>query len=212
MNLSPRNKLILIGVGCLLGIVVLSGLLVVPSVQRLGSLDIEIESAAQDSDSARLLLEQRRQVKDQAAATSTKLVQLSVAVPETPEMPSLIIDLQDTARESGVVIKAVAPSPPVVTEGVPYVELPIQVEVHGTWADTIEFLRRMGRLTRQFRLYSVTSTVLTEPSETQNVDSGLTYPPYYQVQTQITAKAYMIPAASLAATATTGTAPVAPEE
>ena len=211
MNLSPRNKLIMVGGGCLLGIVVLAGLLVVPSIQRLGTLDSEIESAAQDSDSARLLLEQRRQVKDQAAATSTKLVQLSVAVPETPEMPSLIIDLQDTARESGVVIKAVAPSPPVTAEGVPYVELPMQVEVHGTWADTIEFLQRMGRLTRQFRLYAVTATLLPEPPDTPIVDSGLTYPPYYQVQTQINATAYMIPAASLAATPPAA-APVEPAE
>lgn len=210
MNLSPRNKLILVGVGCLLGIGLLAGLLVVPSVQRLGSLDTEIQDAANESDAASLLLEQRRQVKDQATDTSTKLLQLSVAVPETPEMPSLIIDLQDTARESGVIIKAVTPSPPVATEGVPYMELPLQVEVHGTWADTVEFLHRMRRLTRQFRLVTVTSTLLAAPVETPGVDTGLTFPPFYQVQTLISTNAYMIPASSLADTAPAEAAPVEP--
>jgi Tfp pilus assembly protein PilO len=197
MNLSPRNKLIVLVTVCLIGTVALAAVLVFPAFQRIGTLDSEIEDAVMEADGARLLLDQRRAVKDRAAVTSTELVQLSVAIPETPEMPSLIIDLHDTAHEAGVVLRAVVPGPPTPVEGVPYIALPLQIEIHGTWADTIEFLRRASRLTRQIRINSIACDILPEPSPEELAATGLTYPPYYQIRTAIIATSYTIPASSL---------------
>ncbi len=183
---------------CLLGTIVLAGVLVVPAYQRISVFDADINAAAAEADAARLLLDQRRQVKGQAASTSARLVQLSVAMPETPEMPSLIIDLHDTAYDAGVVLKSVSPAQPVVTEGQPFIALPLQIEIHGTWADTIEFMRLVGKLTRQVRINSFATDVLSQPSPEEIKNTGLSYPPYYQVRTMINATAYAIPASSLA--------------
>lgn len=209
MNLSPRNKLIVLVAVCLVATVALAALLVFPAIQRIGTLDAEIEGAVMESDSARLLLDQRRAVKERAAVTSAQLVQLSVAIPETPEMPSLIIDLHDTAHEAGVVLRAVVPGQPAVTEGLPYVAFPLQVEVQGTWADTIEFLGRANRLTRQLRINSIACDIVPEPTPEELAGTGLTYPPYYQVRTAIIATAYTIPASSLVDTPTAEVPPPA---
>lgn len=208
MKLTPRNQLIVVAALCGVVVVALAAVLVVPSFQRIGQLDLEIENAVQDSDSARLLLEQRQQVKNRAAATSQNLVQLSVAIPETPEMPSLIIDLHDSADEAGVELRSLQPARPVAAAGIPYVAVPFQMEIWGSWADTIEYLRRVNRLTRQVRIVSFDSQLLPTPDEQSTGTTRLSFPPYYQVRTIVNANAYVITPESLQSTTTP--APVAP--
>ena len=199
MNLSPRNKLILVAGGCFIGVVLLVVVLVLPSFRKIGVLNAETSTAQLESDSARLLLEQRRQVKDRAAVTSARLVQLGVAVPETPDIPGLVIDLHDTAYESGVVLRSVMPGLATQEDDALFMTVPIQAEVQGTWVDTVDFLQRLNKLTRQVRVETFRVSVLQEPSAEELEATGLTYPPYYQVQTTVTLMAYAIPAESVTA-------------
>jgi type IV pilus assembly protein PilO len=198
MGLSPRNRLIIVGAVAALAVVVLIAVLILPTIRSLGSLREQIESAEATSDSARLLLEQRQQVKAQAAATNAGLIELSVAVPENPDLPSLIVDLQDQAYESGVVLRSVTPAAPIEAEGVPHVELPISLEVRGPWSDTVDFLQQLRRTPRQLRITKVTVGGLAEPSPEELPTTGLTYPPYYQLASTIELRAYVIPAGAAA--------------
>lgn len=193
MNLSPRNKLILTAAVAAIIVVLLVVLLVLPQLRQLGTVREQIDAAIDDSDAATALLEQRRQVRNQAAVTDAKLIQLAVAVPENPDLPSLIIDLQDTAYDTGVVIMSVTPLEPQFTAGAAYVGLPVTLEVWGTWSDTVDFLQRLQRTERELRTVSYAADVLPVPQEGEKSDAGLSYPPYYQVRTTVRLSAYVIP-------------------
>lgn len=202
MNLSPRNRLIVVAVVAAAVVVALAVALVMPQITQLGAVGARIKTAEDASNSAGALLEQRRQVRSQAALTDAKLIQLAVAVPENPDLPSLIIDLQDTAYDSGVVIMSVQPADPVFTEGAAYVGLPITAEIWGTWSDTVDFLQQLQRMERELRTAGFTVEVLPVPEDEVDSAAGLTYPPYYQVRSTIRLTAYVIPAADASSTST----------
>lgn len=202
MNLSPRNKLILVVAVCVVGVVALAALTIVPSYNQISSLNEQMDTAVNEYVAAKTLLEQRYAVKNQAAQTDARLIQLAIAVPENPDLPSLIIDLEDTAYDSGVVLRSVRPNEPLAPVGaVGFMGLPIDMEVWGSWADTIDFVDRLEKLPRQLRVNTFVSTVLNPPQEAERASYGLSFPPYYQVQSTIKVTAYVIPAGSEAASA-----------
>lgn len=209
MNLSPRNKLIAVAALAAVLIVVLAVALVLPRIRQLGEVRAQVEKAIDDSGAARTLLEQRRQVRNQASVTDAKLIQLAVAVPENPDLPSLIIDLQDTAYDTGVVIMSVTPGEPIFAEGATYVGIPVALEVWGTWSDTVDFMQRLSRTERALRTLAFATAVLPAPTDEAANTAGLTIPPYYQVRSTISLSAYIIP--SVDASSSTPAVPVPTE-
>lgn len=204
MNLSPRNKLIATAAVAAVIVVALAVGLVLPQIGKLGEVRGQIQTAIDDSQAATTLLEQRRQVRSEAAVTDAKLLQLAVAVPENPDLPSLIIDLQDTAYDTGVVIMNVQAAEPQFVKGESYIGLPVTLEIWGTWSDTVDYLQRLMRLERELRNLGFTAEVLPAPTDGENA-AGLTFPPYYQVRTSVRLNAYVIPAND-----STGGAPAVP--
>ncbi len=200
MNLSPRNKLlVLIGIVLLVAVAMIAGL-VVPAVQQISVVRQKIDQATSDADSAKVLLEQRRQIRDRAASTDLQALQLAVAVPENPDLPTLVIDLQDLASGSGVFLSSIQPGALVITEGVPHVGMPVTLVVQGPWVDVVDYLQQLQRLPRQLRVTDVNVGILPEPSEQDAAEPGITVPPYYQVEANIQLTAYIIPAGSVSAT------------
>ena len=73
----------------------------------------QIQEAEQEVDEANALLLQRQDMKDRAAQTDAAYLRLANSVPETPELPSLIIELQDVALQSGVNFEGLRPEDPI---------------------------------------------------------------------------------------------------
>lgn len=161
--MSPRNKLILTIALAVVGIIALAALLIYPQIGKLRDLDAQIVQAQADIDRAKALLEQRQAIKSQASQTNAALLRLSNELPENPELPSLIIELQDTANEAGVDFKALTPTAPEARSG--YSAVKLTVDVTGEWADTIDFMQRLNKLTRQVRVLGYTATPASAPEE-----------------------------------------------
>lgn len=202
MKLTPRYKLILVAVGLLLAVVILAAVLVMPQFGKLSDLDAQLAAENAKVSSAQTLLEQRRQAKDNAAITDAALLELAAALPETPELPALIIELQDAAYDSNVQLRSVKPEGPVLVSGDPYISLPIGMTVWGSWADTVDFVQTLQKMTRQVRVSKVQANTL---KETDLVDAVVPLDSY-TVSTDVAIKAYTIPASSGAS----GTVPAAP--
>lgn len=150
MKLTPRNKLLLtvvllVAVACLLG-----GLLVYPRMDRLSELDEQVAEAQKQIDKARLVLEQRQAVKNRAAQTDAELLTLCNGLPESPELPSFIIELQDATNEAGVEFLSLSPDTP--TQNTGFASIRMKMDVAGSWSDVIDFMHRLSGLTRQVRL------------------------------------------------------------
>lgn len=203
MKLSPRYTLILTAVGILLAVVILAVVLVLPQFGRLAEVETQISTSQQQADEAQALLEQRQAAKRDAAATDAQLLELAAALPENPDLPSLIIELQDVAYECNVQLRLVEPQP--MTSGDGFVSVPLGLRIWGNWADSVEFIQRLQKLTRQVRVVDMTTDVLGEG----DLIVGVEQLDPYSVESQIVLETYVIPSANATGTAVPP-APAAP--
>lgn len=170
---------LMIAAGVLAGIVVVAAvlLLVVPQFQTLTELDGRKVAAEQSMSQTKATLTQLEQVKRGAAETQAQLIKISNQVPDSPELPTLVIELQNAADSAGLnfqSIKPVAPTPP---SSLGFSAAAVTVKLQGRWADILDFLRRTQRMTRSVRLVSVevlpattTGSTVTTPTPDTPVD------------------------------------------
>lgn len=202
MNLTPRNKLLLTIAAVVIAVVLLAVLLVLPQINKLGQLAAEQEAAEQAAQNARTLLEQRRDVRNRAAATDAALMQLATAFPENPELTSAIIELQDLAYENEVQIKTITPAE--LAPRTSHIALPISLQFWADWRETVDFTQQIMSLNRQYRVVELSSRRLL-PGDTADQPMKIDLEPY-PVLTVLQLEAYIIPAATEAS----APAPVAP--
>ncbi len=107
MKISPRDRLIFTIAGAALLVIALIALLLYPQFRQLSALNAQVVEAQAQADAAKLQLDERRGFKDRAIETNAKWLRLMNQVPDTPDLPSLIIELQDVAFASGVQLVAV---------------------------------------------------------------------------------------------------------
>lgn len=201
MKISPRNGLIIMGAGFFLATVLIVVLMIVPQFGHMASLDNEIATTQQQVAVANSLLDQRRAIKDRMAETNSALIALATAMPANPELPSLLIDMQDEAYDAGVKLNRVAPDPITTATAGTYQVLPLKVDILGNWSDTIAFMQGVMKLTRGLRIQNFSSGVVNAASENAIPN---------QVATSFVIDAYVIPAgASAPAAAVPAPAPTA---
>lgn len=203
MKLSSTQKLIIAVLVIVVVVIAAVLLLIVPQITRLSTLSGEIDQANSDYEAASLLLERRQEAKARAAATETELLRLSNEVPEAPELPAFIIDLQNTANESGLDFVRIEPGDPEIVEEEAWTTVPIDVTLEGSWADYVDYLQRIRRLVRQVRIVSFNVIRFEE-----EVAEDECYDPPNQVQAIMTLEVYTVSPDSSAGG--TGTAPPPP--
>lgn len=199
MKIAPREQFILTLAAAALLIVVLVAVLVYPSVKNLSTLDAQISQAQSDVSSAKSLLAQRQAIKDRASQTDAKWLTLANEVPDNPDLPALIIELQDAAFESGVQLVAVTPGKPALLGT--YANVPLNIQILGSWADSVDYAQRIFKLSRALRISVLSATVTNNSAQETRLNTPL---PLYSPVTTFELEAYMIPAA------TTPTATAAP--
>jgi Tfp pilus assembly protein PilO len=223
MRISPRNKLILVAVAIAVVAVIAAMLLIVPQVRTIATINGRIQQAEKDVDAANALLMQRQEMKDRAAETDAAYLRLANQVPETPELPSLIIEVQDVALQSGVDLEGVRPADPISSTSskagtgqttaqataastastADYVVIPIEVSISGSWSDTIDFMNRIQRMTRAIRIVDYNTASNTGSSAEEQSSSSQT-----SEFTNFKLEAYTIPVATSGTGTQSTTGPV----
>jgi Tfp pilus assembly protein PilO len=169
-------------------------LVIVPKFGAVTAVDSEIAAAKTELQTAEALLARRQSVKAQAMANDAALMQMANQVPDSPQLPAVIIEIQDVANASGVELLTVSAgeisSPPAAADGsVPqYHMLNISVTSEGQWSEMIDFSRRLHRLKRGTRL---TDLAFTYTPETEERDAF--------INSSATIQVYVMAAASTAA-------------
>lgn len=203
MKLSPRNKLILVAAVFALLVIVAIVVLIVPVVTKMGQLDENVAAAEQQQSAAQTLLDRRKEVRDRAVQNDAALLQLAVALPDSPELPSLLVELQDQAYEDDVLIRRIEPLPPVQLAEKPYVEMSLNVIIWGEWDDTVDYLQSLQDTSRLIRVNEFRSELIEEQTRLDKEPDLEDY----SVQTTMKITAYVLPASDAS-----GTAPVAPAQ
>ena len=207
MKLTPQQKLIAAGAGFALVVVIAAVVLIVPQLGRLSDLSAQLEQSEDDISSARLLLERRQAVKGRSAETEAQVLRLANEVPDSPELPALIMELQDVANQSGLEFSTLTPQEPFVgdyddsedDETALYSSIRVTMAVTGTWQDCVDLLQRLRRITRQLRInsFEVGRADIEAPDESDEATSTLQI---NQVDMTVVLDAYTMDAESIVGT------------
>lgn len=162
MNLTGMQKVMIASVGIAVLFVAVFLLLILPMFGTLAELDQKERDAEAIVQQTQLTLEQLREAKRRASGTQADLVRLSNQMPDNPELPSLIVELQNICNDSHMLFAAITPNKPEYKGGngdVPldlnFTEVRIDMTVEGTWADLLELLRRIDKIVRLQRISSI---------------------------------------------------------
>jgi hypothetical protein len=155
--------------GIVVGLLVyaLAGYFLLISPQRGKAAELKKETAATEQQ-----IEQFRVLMAQAQATPpirvAELFRLTKAMPDSVDMPGVLLELSRVASESGIEFDSISPQGPTVVSG--YSSFPITLEFDGNYYELADFLFRVrslvrvhdGRLDAQGRLFVVDTISFSE--------------------------------------------------
>lgn len=170
-RLSAQNQLI-IGVVLILAVTAAAIFLaILPQFDRAKRIDGEIAQVESDIQAQRAVVARRMSAKQQAADAQVEMLRIANQVPEAPELPTVIVNLQDAANAAGLTFAQIQPGEPAPAadqtgKQLGYTKIPITVIVQGAWADQIEYLRRIAKLERGVRVTDATYSYVA-PTDTE---------------------------------------------
>lgn len=177
-RLSAQNQLIIgivVIVAVTLGAVFLA---ILPQFDRAKQIDTEISQVESDIQAQKALVARRMSAKAQAAEAQVEMLRIANEVPEAPELPTVIVNLQDAANAAGLTFAQIMPGEPAPAvdasnKDLGFTKIPIALTVRGAWADHIDYLRRLSKLQRGVRVTDATYTYVaetdTEPAYVEGV-------------------------------------------
>ena len=213
MKLSPRDQIILAVVLIVLfaGAIFVLGIL--PRFGELTEAKAQQLTLEQDLQTTEALLKRRQDAKERAAATQVQLLDVSSRFPEAPELPALIIELQDAANEVEIEFIQVTPQEPTAHGEFQVDVIPVGLQIEGTWQQYIEFMEELAGLRREIRIVNLTvsavppavaEVVAPSPEEDdvqagEDFDEGFDEEEFleddvYTIVAQVNFVAYMMPA------------------
>jgi type IV pilus assembly protein PilO len=155
MKISAAQMMIAAGVLALVVAAAAVFLLVVPQFAQLSDLETRRVAAEQTMSQTQSKLAQLEQVKRGASETQAQLIKISNQVPDSPELPTLVLEMQNAADSAGLDFQSIKPAEPTDVLGANYREIAIQMKLQGRWADVLDFLRRTQKMSRAVRMVSV---------------------------------------------------------
>ena len=106
-------------------------------------------------------LERLQQIKKESAVVESKIMHLSQRMPDSPEIPSLIIELEEIAIQSGMDMVSFRPSEPAIVED-NFREMAINLNMKGAFnriqgdgGSLLDFIYRLENFPREFKLSSL---------------------------------------------------------
>lgn len=180
---------------------------ILPLFQEASDVDAQIATEETNLQTAQALVARRQSAKAQSAANEVELMRIANRIPDSPQLPSVIIELQDLANDSNLLFSSLTVSglSAAAAEGTAtpaYSRLPFTLVVKGDWADVTEYLHDVMTMERGMRVVSVTFNRIAK-TETDPA----------MMQANVSAEVYVMAPASAApgsAGATTGTEAAAP--
>lgn len=146
---------------------------IMPQFQEAATVGEQILTEQSNLSAAQALLARRQSAKAQSAANEVELMRIANQIPDSPQLPSVIIEMQDVANASGVDLQSISPgdlSIAMDADGQPqeFSVVPVSLVVRGQWVELIDYVGRIAKLERGVRLvdssYSYVEATEVEPA------------------------------------------------
>ena len=187
MGRSDRNILVL---GLLVILLVVVGyyfLFLGPLLNRLGEGEEERSAKEAQLGNLRQQVAQLEAIQRNAPETERQLLELSKRVPTQPEIPTLVVQIEDVADAAGVTQLAIQPGTPGPPPGGgDYSVVPVTMSFEGTYEQLQTFLTQTRNLARLVTVNGLTYAEATQEGTTlQEIEQVL--------QVEIEAEVYFQP-------------------
>lgn len=198
MKLTSMQKIIAVAVAIAVAAIVVFFVLIFPMFGQLAELDTKQQAANALVQQSQTTLVQLQEAKSKASETQAQLVRVANEMPENPELPTLIIELQDICNASGVRFVSVAPKAPVyrggdgdVPEDVNFSDVPVDLMIEGTWTDFLDLLRKLNGMTRAVRVTDISVQAPVAATSSSSTTATIIAPGHPTLQITMSLKAFV---------------------
>lgn len=140
-----RRTIYILAVVALIAVVVAGWfLLISPLRAKIAETDAQVQAQQKNLITARAKLARMEQTRLEAEKNQGRLIELYKMVPSQDELPSLLLQVQDLATESGIEVMSISPSKGTAAGGFQAISLALQF--NGTYFDVNDFVYRIEQL------------------------------------------------------------------
>jgi Tfp pilus assembly protein PilO len=156
MKITSMQKMVVTVLAFLIAAALVVVFVILPQFAELDTLSQERAQAESQVQQAQAVLAQLEQSKTRSAVTEAELLKIGTQMPDSPQLPTLIIEMQDLANQSGVTVTSFAPSQPTPNSSGQFTEISMSTALTAKWDDLLDYMRRLNRTTRLLRTTNVT--------------------------------------------------------
>jgi Tfp pilus assembly protein PilO len=142
--MSRRTRRIIAGVVLVVVLALCWFLLLNPVRGDIAAKNAEIDAERTKLSAAQVKLAQAETTRLEGRKNQARLLELAKMVPDSEEIPSLLLQIQDLADQSGIDFISITPGDAVQAK--PFLILPLQLEFSGTYFDLSDFVYRTEQM------------------------------------------------------------------
>ncbi len=142
--MNRRVVYLLAGVVLVVVVVVYWFVLLNPLMNDITDTNAQIEQSEQTLSGLKVRLAQSEQTRREAGMNQGRLIELAKMVPAGEELPSLLLQIQDLATESGIDFMSISPGQSSPSPG--FQVIPLQLQFTGYYFDLNDFIYRAEQL------------------------------------------------------------------
>ena len=169
----PRQRKLLILVGTLALIVaIFVYLLYLPQYRKYTSLEEQIGKFRADLEAQKKISANLPKFKREAAVLEQQFELALKELPDTKEIPSLLTNISQLGRESGLQITLFQPQKEVPMDF--YEEIPVKIKLYGSYRDMASFFEKVANLSRIVNIRDLSMSDATMEGEKVNLKVACT--------------------------------------
>jgi Tfp pilus assembly protein PilO len=142
--MSRKIRMAISGVVLIIIVALAWFLLISPLRSDIAEADQAIEAQQVRLAAAQAKLAKAEATRAEGQKNQARLLELAKMMPESSQVPSLLLQIQDLADQSGIEFTSITPGDPVEADG--YQTIPLQLEFNGTYFDMSDFAYRAEQL------------------------------------------------------------------
>ena len=142
--MNRKTRLALSGVALLVIVALAWFLLISPLRAEIATTDSAIAAESTKIAAAEAKLAQAEITREEGKKNQARLLELAKMVPYSSQVPSLLVQIQDLADQSGIKFNSVTPGEPMESEG--FQIIPLTLDFTGSYFDLSDFAYRTEQL------------------------------------------------------------------
>jgi Tfp pilus assembly protein PilO len=142
--MSRKIRMAISGVALVVIVALAWFLLISPLRSEIAETEQAIEAQQVRLATAQAKLAKAEATRAEGQKNQARLLELAKMMPESSQIPSLLLQIQDLADQSGIEFTSITPGEPVEADG--YQTIPLQLEFNGTYFDMSDFAYRAEQL------------------------------------------------------------------